>query len=102
MDTPNIWLYIATMAGTTYLVRVLPFLLLRREIRNPHFRAFLHYVPYATLTAMTLPAALIGPTHWVPGLAGLLTAGLLAYRGINLLLTAALASLTVYTLTLCF
>ncbi len=101
METPTIWLYIATMAGTTYLVRVLPFLLLRREIRNPTFRAFLHYVPYATLSAMTLPAALIGNTHWLPSLAGLLTAALLAYRGTNLLLTAATASLTVYLLSLC-
>ncbi len=102
METPNIWLYIATMAGVTYLIRVLPFILLRKEIKHPVIRAFLHYVPYATLSAMTLPAALMGATHWFPSLLGLLTAGVLAYRGINLLLTAAFASLMVYLTSLCF
>ncbi len=101
MATPNIWLYIATMAGVTYLIRLLPFLLLRKEIKHPVIRAFLYYVPYATLSAMTLPAALMGDTHWLPSLCGLLTAGILAYRGINLLATAAIASLAVYLTSLC-
>ena len=84
----SIWLYIAVMAGVTYAIR--------REIRNVWFRSFLHYVPYATLTAMTVPAALMGDLHLLSGLLGLATAGLLSYLGRNLLLSAAAASLAVW------
>lgn len=48
--------YIAVMALVTYGIRVLPLTLIRREIRSRRVRAFLHYVPYATLTAMAFPA----------------------------------------------
>ena len=92
----SIWLYIAVMAGVTYAIRLLPLLILRREIRNVWFRSFLLYVPYATLTAMTVPAALMGDLHLLSGLLGLATAGLLSYLGRNLLLSAAAASLAVW------
>ena len=50
--------YILVMALTTYLIRVVPFTILRREIRNRTFRSFLTYVPYVTLSVMTFPAIL--------------------------------------------
>ena len=50
------WLYILVMALTTYLIRVLPLTLIRREIRNPFIQSFLYYVPYITLSVMTFPA----------------------------------------------
>ncbi len=52
----NIWIYILVMAGVTYLIRVLPLVLIRREIKNPVIRSFLYYVPYVTLAVMTVPA----------------------------------------------
>jgi O-antigen/teichoic acid export membrane protein len=52
------YLYILTMALTTYLIRVLPLTLFRRPIRSRFLRSFLHYVPYCCLTAMTFPAIL--------------------------------------------
>ncbi|MBO4767824.1 MAG: AzlD domain-containing protein, partial [Lachnospiraceae bacterium] len=44
------------MMIVTYLVRAIPFTMFRRKVKNRFFRAFLYYVPYAVLTAMTLPA----------------------------------------------
>ena len=41
-----IYLAIAVVALTTYLVRVLPLTLIRKEIKNPFIRSFLYYVPY--------------------------------------------------------
>ena len=38
----NVNLYIAIMAGVTYLIRVLPLTLVRREIRNVYIRSFLY------------------------------------------------------------
>ena len=54
----NILLAILLMAGVTYLIRVLPLVLIRREIKNRAVRSFLHYVPYVTLSVMTFPAIL--------------------------------------------
>ena len=54
----NIYLYILIMAGVSYLIRVLPLTLIRKEIRNPFVRSFLYYVPYVTLAVMTFPAIL--------------------------------------------
>lgn len=55
---PNVYLYILSMAAVTYLIRVLPLTLIRREITNRTIRSFLYYVPYVTLAVMTFPAIL--------------------------------------------
>lgn len=101
MEGHSIWLYIAVMAGVTYAIRVLPLVLLRKEIKQAHIRAFLYYVPYVTLTAMTIPAAITdAPTVW-SGCVGVTVAILLALRGLSLVLVAAIASLSVWLIE-CF
>lgn len=50
------WIYLAIMALSTYLIRSVPFALVRKKIENPFLRSFLYYIPYAVLTAMTVPA----------------------------------------------
>ena len=54
----NVYIYILGMAVVTYLIRVLPLTLIRREITNKTIRSFLSYVPYVTLAVMTFPAIL--------------------------------------------
>ena len=54
----SIYTYIFTMALTTYLIRVIPLTVFRKPIRSRFLKSFLHYVPYACLTAMTFPAIL--------------------------------------------
>lgn len=83
--------YLLVMALTTYLIRLLPLTLFRKPIRSRFVRSFLHYVPYACLTAMTFPAMLSGTESLVSGLCAFLVAVVLAYRG-KPLLTVALAS----------
>ena len=51
---PNIYIYILVMAGGTYLIRMLPLALFKKEITSPFVKSFLYYVPYACLAAMTL------------------------------------------------
>ena len=91
----SIYLYIAAMALTTYLIRVLPLPLLRKPIKSRFLRSFLHYVPYACLTAMTFPAILSSTASIVSGAAALLVAVVLAYRGRNLLTVSLAASAAV-------
>ena len=56
MTVNSIFLAILVMAAVTYLIRVIPLVLIRREIKSPFLRSFLHYVPYVTLSVMTVPA----------------------------------------------
>ncbi|MCR4643526.1 MAG: AzlD domain-containing protein [Lachnospiraceae bacterium] len=76
----RIWIYITVMALVTYLIRMLPLVLLRKEIKNRTLRSFLYYVPYVTLTVMTFPAILTATGDLRTGAAGLLTALLLSWK----------------------
>lgn len=87
----NIYLYILSMAVTTYLIRVLPLTVFRKPIKSRFIKSFLHYVPYACLTAMTFPAILYDTRSMLSGAAALIIAIILAFRGKSLL-TVSLAS----------
>ena len=91
----NIYVYIFTMALTTYLIRVLPRTIFRKPIRSRFLRSFLHYVPYACLTAMTFPAILSSTASIISGAAALIVAILLAYRGKSLIVVAVSSSAAV-------
>ena len=91
----NIYLYILTMALTTYLIRVLPLTIFRKPIKSRFLRSFLHYVPYACLTAMTFPAILTSTDTILSGAAALIVAVFLAYRGKSLLTVSLAASAAV-------
>ena len=91
----NIYVYIFTMALTTYLIRVLPLTIFRKTIRSRFLRSFLHYVPYACLTAMTFPAILSSTASILSGAAALIVAILLAYRGKSLIVVAVSSSAAV-------
>ena len=91
----NIYVYIAAMALTTYLVRMLPLTVFRKPIKSRFVRSFLHYVPYACLTAMTFPAILSSTATIISGTAALVIAVFLAYRGKSLLTVSLAASAAV-------
>lgn len=46
---------LAVMAGVTYLVRMLPLVLVKKKIENKFINSFLYYVPYTVLAVMTYP-----------------------------------------------
>lgn len=91
----SIYGYIAAMALTTYLIRVLPMTIFRKPIRSLFLRSFLYYVPYACLTAMTFPAILSSTASLISGAAALLVAVALAYRGKSLMVVAVSSSAAV-------
>ncbi|MGN0169175.1 MAG: AzlD domain-containing protein [Lachnospiraceae bacterium] len=93
-QTGVFFLYLLVMAGVTYLIRVLPFVLVKHEITNPRIKAFLDYIPYAVLSAMTFPAILYATSSILSAACGLVAALILALRKKDLL-TVALASCTV-------
>ncbi len=73
----NTYIALAIMILTVYLIRLLPLLFLRKELKSRWLRSFLHYVPYVTLAVMTFPAILEVTDN--PAAGGLaLAAGLVA------------------------
>ena len=93
----NIYIYILVMAAVTYLIRMLPLALSRKEITSPFIRSFLYYVPYACLAAMTFPAILTATAGGIiSGAAGLIVALIAAYREKSLLTVALFACAAVF------
>lgn len=91
---------IAVTAVVTYLLRTAPLVFVRGEITNRWVLSFLHYVPYAVLTAMTVPAIFSATSHWLSGAAGFVVAVLLALRGRSLMIVALAATVTVWLIEL--
>lgn len=92
----NIYIGILLMAVTTYLIRLLPLLLVRDRIRSRFLRSFLHYVPVACLTAMTFPAILYATEHMISGAVGMAVAVLLALKNKSLVTVAVAGCVCVF------
>ena len=92
----NIYLYIVVMAAVTYLIRLIPLTLIRKQIQNRFLKSFLYYVPYACLMAMTFPAVFYATDHLLAAAAGVAAAAVLALRNTGLVTGAAAASVTVF------
>lgn len=82
-----IW-YLLTMAGVTYLIRMLPLVLVKKKITNTFVVSFLYYLPYAVLTVMTVPAVFYATGNVWSAVAGFAVALILSYFGKGLLLVA--------------
>ena len=92
----NVYLYILGMWGISYLIRVLPLTLIRREITNKTIRSFLFYVPYVTLAVMTFPA-ILSATQTPVSAALALVAGLaMAWFGLSLFQVSVLCCAVVF------
>ncbi len=82
--THNIYVYIFIMAAVTYLIRVTPLTLIRRQIKNTFIRSFLYYVPYVTLSVMTFPAIIHATQTPYSGILALVVGIVAAWRGWDL------------------
>lgn len=92
----SIYIYILVMAMTTYLIRCLPLLFMKKPIRSRFIRSFLHYVPVACLTAMTFPAILYTTDNILSGLVGLAVAVFLSIKNKSLIIVAASSCIAVF------
>ena len=80
----SIPVYIAIMAGVSFLIRVLPMTLIRKPIRNRFIRSFLYYVPYVTLAVMTFPAIIDSAPNLLSGILALAAGIVLTWSGAGL------------------
>ena len=88
MSIGHLALYLVVMAIVTYLIRMIPFTLCRKEIKSVFFRSFLAYVPYAVLGAMTFPSIFFATSSLPSAIAGTVVALILAFFRRSLLTVA--------------
>lgn len=89
-------LYVLVMAGVTYAVRVIPLILIKEKITNPFLLSLLHYIPYAVLSAMTVPACFYISENLLSGVVGFTVALVFAYKNKSLLTVASTAVIAVF------
>ena len=94
MEIKQFFIYLAIMAGSTYLIRAVPFAVIREKTGNRTVRSFLTYIPYAVLAAMTIPAVFYAPASVPAAALGVIAAILVSLKNSGLL-TAAVVSCAV-------
>ena len=92
----NVYLYIFGMWFVSYLIRVLPLTLIRREITNRTIRSFLFYVPYVTLAVMTFPSILSATQTPVSAALALVAGLVMAWFGMTLFQVSVLCCAVVF------
>lgn len=105
MNLKHFLISLSVIAGTTFLIRMLPFELIRKKIENRFIRSFLTYIPYAVLTAMTIPAIFYATSSVISAATGLITAVILALckRGLTTVAACSCAAVLLTELLLkCF
>ncbi len=84
----SVVIYIAVMALTTYLIRVIPFAAVRGKIRSRFINSVLFYIPYAVLSAMTFPAIFFATGNVITSSVGTVIALAMAYFDLPLIAVA--------------
>ena len=92
----NIYIYMLIMAGVTYLIRVMPLTLIRKEIKSTFIRSFLYYVPYVTLSIMTFPAIIQATQNPIAAAIAFVVAIILAWFGRSLFQVSVIACVVVF------
>lgn len=96
----SIYFFIFVMAITTYLIRCLPLTLFKKRIENKRIKAFLHFVPYACLTTMTVPAIFTATASVISAIAAFSVAVILGFWGKSMPVVALISCIVVYIVEL--
>ena len=93
---PEFFLYLLVMSGVTYLIRMIPLVLLKGKIKNTFILSFLHYMPYAVLSVMTIPAMFYATSSIAAGVVSFIVALIAAYFKRSLITVAILTCIAAY------
>ena len=95
MDNTKFFIYLLAMAGVTYLVRMVPLVLVNRPIKNKYILSFLYYVPYTVLSVMTVPAVFYATDSYVSAIIGFSVAVVAGFLKQSLVKVAIFSSVAV-------
>lgn len=93
---PNYAFYLFAMAGITYLIRMVPLVLVKKKIKNKYILSFLYYIPYAVLSVMTFPAILYSTSSVASAVVGTVIALIFGYKNCSMVVVAACSALGVF------
>ena len=100
MDNTKFLIYLVVMAGVTYLVRMVPLVLVNKPIKNKYVLSFLYYVPYTVLSVMTVPAIFYATDSYVSAIVGFVVAVIAGFLKRSLVQVAVFSSLAVLVVEL--
>ena len=89
-------IYLLILSGSTYLIRVIPFVAMKKSITNRYIKSFLYYIPFSVLVAMTIPSAFYATGHILSSVVGLIVGGIFAYRGKGLTVVAIISCVSAF------
>ena len=84
------------MAGVTYLVRMIPFTLFRKQVKSRFIKSVLFYLPYAVLSAMTIPTIFYSTGNLTSALVGTAVAVVVAFFDKPLIVVALAAAASAF------
>ena len=96
MNMERVLISVAVMAIVTYIVRVAPLTLFRKQIKSKYIRSFLDYTPYAVLGVMTFPDVFTCTGSVYSAVAGTAVALILGYMRKGMVTVACSAIVVVY------
>ena len=100
MDNTKFFIYLLVMAGVTYLVRMVPLVLVNKPIKNKYILSFLYYVPYTVLSVMTVPACFYATNSYISAIVGFVVAVVAALFKRSLVQVAVFSSIAVLVVEL--
>lgn len=100
MEIKHVLICVFLMALVTYIPRVLPVTLFRKQIKSRFIQSFLDYTPYAVLGALTFPDVFFSTGSIYSAAGGTAVAIFLGYKGKSLVVVAIAAIVTVYIIEL--
>ena len=96
MDNTKFFIYLLVMAGVTYLVRMVPLVLVNKPIKNKFILSFLYYVPYTVLSVMTVPACFYATNSYISAVVGFVVAVVAALFKRSLVQVAVFSCIAVF------
>lgn len=96
MNNTQYFIYLLIIAGSTYLIRAIPFNLIKNKITNKYVNSFLHYIPFTVLATMTFPSALFVTQSIITAAVGLIVALILALKKCSLTVVAIFSCVAVF------
>ena len=87
---------ILVMAGVTYLVRMIPFTIFRKQVKSRFIKSVLFYLPYAVLSAMTIPTIFYSTGNLTSALVGTAVAVVVAFFDKPLIVVALAAAASAF------
>lgn len=92
----KILISILVMAGVTYLVRMIPFALFKKQVKSRFVKSVLYYLPYAVLSAMTIPTIFYSTGKLESAIAGTVVAVVVAFFDKPLIVVALAAAASAF------